>query len=184
MFRPFGAATFGLAADRYGRKWPFIVNSFLLIIFELCTGFCQTYAQFLVVRGLFGFAMDGIYGNAATTALEDCPEAARGLMSGMFQSGCPFGYLLATVFWKAFDENTSHGWRALFWFGAGPPVLLILARLAMAETDTFQERIPLRGASPDIGDFAEEIKLALARHWQILLYLIVLMTGFNFMVSA
>ncbi|KAF2648286.1 MFS general substrate transporter [Lophiostoma macrostomum CBS 122681] len=181
MFRPLGAATFGLAADRYGRKWPFVANCILLIIFELGTGFCQTYSQFLAIRALFGFAMGGIYGNAAATALEDCPEAARGMMSGIFQSGYPFGYLLATVFWKAFDENTPHGWRALFWFGAGPPVLLIIARLAMAETDTFQGRIPLRGARPSIGDFAEEIKLAVVRHWRILLYLIALMTGFNFM---
>ncbi|KAF2117454.1 major facilitator superfamily domain-containing protein [Lophiotrema nucula] len=181
MCRPLGAAIFGLAADRYGRKWPFIVNNFLLIFFELGTGFCQTYSQFLAVRALFGFAMGGIYGNAAATALEDCPEAARGLMSGIFQNGYPLGYLLATVFWKAFDENTPHGWRALFWFGAGPPIVLILARLVMAETDTFQGRIPLRGARPGVKDSLEEIKLALARHWGVLLYLVLLMTGFTFL---
>lgn len=183
MSRPLGAAIFGLAADRYGRKWPFIINNVLLIIFELATGFCQTYAGFLAVRALFGFAMGGIYGNAAATALEDCPEATRGLMSGIYQSGYPFGYLLATVFWKAFDQNTPHEWRTLFWFGAGPPLILIIARLFMAETDTFQERIPLRGSRASVHDFIEEIKLALNKHWQVLLYLIVLMTGFNFMVS-
>lgn len=31
--------------------------------------------------------MGGLYGNAAATALEDCPEAARGLLSGMLQQG-------------------------------------------------------------------------------------------------
>lgn len=31
--------------------------------------------------------MGGLYGNAAATALEDCPEEARGLMSGMLQQG-------------------------------------------------------------------------------------------------
>jgi MFS family permease len=51
------------------------------------TGFCQTYQQFLACRALFGVAMGGLYGNAAATALEDCPEEARGLMSGMLQQG-------------------------------------------------------------------------------------------------
>jgi len=41
--------------------------------------------------------MGGLYGNAAATALEDCPEAARGIISGMLQQGYAFGYLLATV---------------------------------------------------------------------------------------
>jgi SHS family lactate transporter-like MFS transporter len=56
---------------------------------DICqgTGFCQTYQQFLACRALFGIAMGGLYGNAAATALEDCPEEARGLMSGILQQG-------------------------------------------------------------------------------------------------
>ncbi|KAF2732050.1 MFS general substrate transporter [Polyplosphaeria fusca] len=183
MFRPLGGAIFGLAADRWGRKWPFIVNCVLLIIFELATGFCQTYTQFLVIRSMFGFAMGGMYGNAAATALEDCPEPARGLMSGIFQNGYPFGYLLAIVFWKAFDSNvdSEDGWRSLFWFGAGPPVLLIAARYFMSETDTFQDRTPLRGPGPDFRGVMEEIKLAIQRNWGMLLYLVLLMAGFNYL---
>lgn len=51
------------------------------------TGFCNTYEQFLGCRALFGIAMGGLYGNAAATALEDCPAPARGLISGMLQQG-------------------------------------------------------------------------------------------------
>jgi len=91
MFRSVGAVTFGIAADRYGRKWPFVVNNVLFIILELATGFCQNYKQFLAVRAIYGIAMGGLYGNAAATALEDCPEAARGIISGMLQQGYAFG---------------------------------------------------------------------------------------------
>lgn len=35
MFRSIGSIIFGIAADRYGRKWPFIVNNVLFIILEL-----------------------------------------------------------------------------------------------------------------------------------------------------
>ena len=88
MMRSVGSTIFGIAADRYGRKWPFIVNNILFIVLELGTGFTQTYSQFLACRALFGIAMGGLYGNAAATALEDCPDAARGLISGMLQQGC------------------------------------------------------------------------------------------------
>lgn len=111
MLRSVGSIIFGVAADRYGRKWPFIINNVLFIVLELGTGFCQTYEQFLGVRALFGIAMGGLYGNAAATALEDCPEEARGIISGMLQQGYAFGYLLATVFARAFVNTVGHSWR-------------------------------------------------------------------------
>lgn len=174
----------GLAADRYGRKWPFIINNILFIILELGTGFAQTYQQFLACRALFGIAMGGLYGNAAATALEDCPEAARGLISGMLQQGYAFGYLLATVFARAFVNTTSHGWRPLFWFGSGPPIIFIAFRLCLPETASFLEREVVREASGNIGKtFIQEGKVALKRHWLLLTYLVLLMAGFNFMVG-
>lgn len=35
MLRSVGAVIFGLAGDRYGRKWPFIISNLLFIVFEL-----------------------------------------------------------------------------------------------------------------------------------------------------
>ncbi|OAA67114.1 sugar transporter family protein [Niveomyces insectorum RCEF 264] len=167
MFRSVGSVLFGIAADRYGRKWPFIVNNVLFIVLELGTGFCQTYRQFLACRALFGVAMGGLYGNAAATALEDLPEEARGLMSGVLQQGYAFGYLLATLFARALVDDTPHAWRPLYWFGACPPVLIIAFRLLLPETATYQEHAAGR--------------VALRRHWLLLTYLVLLMAGFNFM---
>jgi len=180
MFRSVGAIIFGVAADRYGRKWPFIVNNILFIVLELGTGFCQTYNQFLAVRALFGVAMGGLYGNAAATALEDCPERARGLLSGMLQQGYAFGYLLATAFARAFVGETR--WRPLFWFGSAVPVLIIIFRLFLGETDTFLERQRVRQAGDSVGKtFIAEGRVAIKRHWMLLIYLVLLMAGFNFM---
>ena len=200
MFRSVGAIAFGIAADRYGRKWPFVVNNLLFIVLELGTGFCNTYKEFLAVRALFGIAMGGLYGNAAATALEDCPERARGIISGMLQQGYAFGYLLATVFARALVNTTPHGmgfrsiplfssmlisfaaWRPLFWFGAGPPVLIIAFRLCLPETDAYIERQRVRAAGDNVGKtFINEGKIALKRHWLLLIYLVLLMAGMNFM---
>ncbi|KAI1499249.1 H+ symporter family protein [Biscogniauxia marginata] len=182
MLRSVGSIVFGIAADRYGRKWPFIVNNLLFIVLELGTGFCNTYSQFLACRALFGVAMGGLYGNAAATALEDLPNEARGLMSGMLQQGYAFGYLLAAAFSRALVNTTSHGWRPLFWFGAGPPVIFIIWRLYLPETNTYIAHQELRRANGNIGKtFVKEGKVALKHHWLLLAYLVLLMAGFNFM---
>lgn len=129
--------------------------------------------------------MGGLYGNAAATALEDLPTEARGLMSGILQQGYAFGYLLAAAFSRALVGTTPHGWRPLFWFGAGPPVLFILWRLVLPETETYQHHQRVRqaeGGGGGVGQtFLAEAKVALRRHWLLLTYMVLLMAGFNFM---
>jgi MFS transporter, SHS family, lactate transporter len=123
-----------------------------------------------------------LYGNAAATALEDVPEKARGIVSGMLQQGYAFGYLLATAFARGLVNTTPHGWRPLFWFGACPPVLFIAFRLCLPETDSYIERQRVRAAGSNVGrTFINEGKVALKRHWLLLIYLVLLMAGFNFM---
>lgn len=44
---------FGIPADKYGRKWPFVINCLVFIATQLGTGFVTTYNQFLGVRALW-----------------------------------------------------------------------------------------------------------------------------------
>jgi SHS family lactate transporter-like MFS transporter len=48
---------FDSISDRFGRKWPLVGNLLFCCIFELATGFTQTFGQFLALRALFGIAM-------------------------------------------------------------------------------------------------------------------------------
>jgi MFS transporter, SHS family, lactate transporter len=183
MLRSIGAISFGLASDRYGRKWPFVINNILFIILELATGFCQTYDQFLACRALFGIAMGGMYGNAVATALEDCPTAARGLISGLLQMGYIVGYFLATVFARALVDTTSHGWRPYFWFGACPPVLIIAWRLCLPETDTYihQKRMERENeGTVSMRSFIKESSKNIKTHWLMFVYMTLLLAGLNF----
>ncbi|OBT80308.1 MFS transporter, SHS family, lactate transporter [Pseudogymnoascus sp. 05NY08] len=182
MLRSVGAVLFGVAADRWNRKWPFVVNMVLFIVLELGAGFSQTWKQFLATRALYGIAMGGLYGNVAATALEDCPVEARGIISGLLQQGYAFGYLLATAFARGLVNTTSHGWRPFYWFAACPPVLLIIFRLYLPETQAFSTRKALREGNGDVtAHFLSEGKVALKRHWLLLIYLVFLMAGMNFM---
>lgn len=139
MLRSVGALIFGISSDYYGRKWPFIVNLFIFVVLEIATGFVKTYKEFLAVRALFGIAMGGMYGNAAATAIENQPIAARSILSGLFLPAYNFGYALAVIFFRAF-ENTykpGEGWRSLFWFSAGLPVIVIIWRMFFPESAHF-----------------------------------------------
>ena len=136
----------------------------------------------------------GLFGPAAATALEDLPYDARGLLSGLFQQGYAVGYILASVFYRALVPTTSHGWRSLFWFGAGPPVFIIAFRLWLPETNTFQVMAAEREAqliadksqgtdmqvhvkSAGLKAWAKDATIALKGNWVLLCYMVVLMTG-------
>ncbi|KAH8886032.1 MFS general substrate transporter [Thozetella sp. PMI_491] len=189
MLRSVGALVFGTLSDRYGRKWPMIANLFLFIILELATGFTKSLPQFLGVRALYGIAMGGLFGPAAATALEDLPYDARGLLSGVFEQGYAVGYLLAAIFYRALVPTTAGGWRSLFWFGAAPPVLIIIFRLMLPETNGFQvmkaeREFALQTQRPSANgnerfSWVKKVGTELRENWFLLLYMVVLMTGFN-----
>lgn len=191
MFRSVGAVMFGIASDSCGRKWPFIVCCVLFIVLEIGTGFVQTYKQFLAVRALFGIAMGGMYGNASATALEDQPEKARSILSGFFLPGNDFGNLLANVFFRAFYNTYKgdQGWRALFWFSSGLPLILICWRLYLDESVVFlqlKERRRLDAKNDlerhnPVKKFNSQIGLLFKTEWLMFVYLVVLMSGYNFM---
>lgn len=73
LLRSVGAAMFGLAGDKFGRKWPMVLNMIILGLLQICTIYCKTFQEFLGVRALFGLFMGGVYGNAMAMALENCP---------------------------------------------------------------------------------------------------------------
>lgn len=73
LLRSVGAAIFGLAGDKWGRKWPMVVNMIILGLLQVATIYCKTYGEFVAVRSLFGLFMGGVYGNAIAMALEQCP---------------------------------------------------------------------------------------------------------------
>ena len=185
MVRSLGAIASGYTGDRYGRRWPYVANMILMIVSQLGTGFVKTYGQFIGCRIIFGIAMGGMFGNASTTAVEDAPLEARGILSGLVLGAYSFGGLLAACFNLAITAHSPYGWRALFWFGAGPPVLLIVFRVCVPETKAFQFVQETRKAAEEGGNptffFKHELIPAIRNHYWRLIYLVLLMAGFNFM---
>lgn len=185
MVRTVGAVGFGIVGDKYGRKASFLANLAMMCALEIGTGFVKTYKQFLAVRALFGLVLGGVFGSAAAQCFDDCPLIAKDFIGGLFQQGYTFGYLLAVIFTRAIADNSSHTWRAVFWFAAGVTFLLFLFRLLLPETDAFIERqleiLKAKEEGEETNSIAKNLWLSFKNYWYMIIYMILMMVGFNFL---
>lgn len=168
--RPIGALLFGRAAEKYGRKPVLMVNILFFSFFELCTAAAPSLTVFLILRVIYGVAMGGVWGVASSLAMETIPDRSRGLMSGIFQAGYPFGYLLAGVVYGLLFNVV--GWRGMFVIGAVPIFLLPFIYFKVQESPVWlaaRERHESTALLP-----------VLKTHWKLCVYLVVLMAAFNF----
>ena len=167
--RPIGAFLFGWLAERFGRRPVLMADIILFSVLEFASGFAPSLTSLLILRFLFGVGMGGEWGLGASLVMESIPPRMRGPVSGLLQSGYPTGYFLASlVFYLLFDRI---GWRGMFMVGVAPALLVLLIRIHVKESPVFEARRGQARANPI---------LELARHWKIALYLVVLMTAFNF----
>ncbi|KAK3297408.1 major facilitator superfamily domain-containing protein [Chaetomium fimeti] len=179
LLRSVGAAMFGLAGDKWGRKWPMVVNMIVLGVLQIATIYSSTFSQFLAVRSLFGLFMGGVYGNAIAMALENSPPDARGLMSGILQQGYSFGYVCAAC------ANLGVGgavdtWKTVFWIAAGISIAVGLIRCFFPESQQFIEARKAGKAQANPSAFWKETKIMLGKEWKMCIYCIILMTWFNY----
>lgn len=185
MLRSVGAIAFGYLGDRYGRKYPLALNMFLVTLLKIGTGFIKNYKQFLAVRSLFGILLGGVYGNATALALDDCPVEPRGFISGLVQQGYAFGYLMAVVFKRAIGDNSKYHWKAMYWFGAGVCFLIVICILLLPETKSYrrQKEVEKFNATNHVKQpsFYKKAAKAWNAYWLTIIYMILLMSGFNFM---
>jgi len=168
--RPIGALIFGRAAEKFGRKPILMLNIVFFSAFELLSAAAPSLTVFLLLRVLYGIAMGGIWGVASSLAMESIPDRSRGLMSGIFQAGYPFGYLLAAVVYGLLFNTL--GWRGMFVIGAAPILLLPYIYFKVSESPVWlaaRQRKESTALLP-----------VLKQNWKLCIYLVVLMAAFNF----
>jgi SHS family lactate transporter-like MFS transporter len=166
--RPLGAFIFGRLADRFGRRPVLMADVALYSLFGFATAFSPNLIVFLIIRALFGIAMGGEWGIGASLTMETVKPEARGLVSGLLQSGYPTGYLLASVVYRNFYDLLH--WRGMFMVGIVPALLILYIRRNVPESPGWSREHAKTGTVLNV----------LRKHWALALYAIVLMTAFNF----
>ena len=165
--RPIGAYIFGRAADRWGRRPTLMVNILLYSAIEFASGFAPNLMALLILRAIFGIAMGGEWGVGASLTMESIPPKARGLVSGLLQSGYPAGYFLASIVYGLLFQYI--GWRGMFMVGVVPALLVFYIRRKIPESPTWR---PTTSRSNTLA--------VIRSHWQLGIYAVLLMTAFNF----
>ncbi len=171
--RPFGAFAFGWAADRFGRRPVLMIVILLFSAFSVVSGLAWSFWSLIVIRALFGFAMGGEWGVGASLVMETVPPRLRGLVSGLLQSGYPSGYFLASIAFGLFFEPL--GWRGMFFIGVVPALVVFLIRARVEESPVQASVLAAAAGKPRLNPLRE-----IAANWRIALYLVVMMTAFNF----
>jgi MFS transporter, SHS family, lactate transporter len=166
--RPVGALIFGLMADRYGRKGPLMISIIFYSVIEILSGFAPTYTTFLILRLLYGIGMGGEWGVGASLVMETATVKRRGLFSGLLQEGYAFGFLLAAVVYYTVFPH--FGWRAMFFIGGFPALLTLFIRAKVKETGAWKATKAANW---------KEYGNAVAKHWKLFLYLVLLMSMMN-----
>jgi SHS family lactate transporter-like MFS transporter len=103
----------------------------------------------------------------ASLTMETIPPKARGFVSGLLQCGYPTGYLIASVAYYYLYSTGILGWRGMIMLGALPALLCFYIIREVKESP---------GWVPKKGNTLEVVR----NHWQLAIYAILLMTGFNF----
>src|ERR1700756_5469246 len=165
--RPVGAYLFGRAADRWGRRPTLMVDVLCYSVVEFASGFAPDLTVLLILRAIFGIAMGGEWGVGASLTMESIPPQARGVVSGLLQSGYPTGYFLASIVYGLLFQYI--GWRCMFMVGVIPALLVFYIRRSVPESPSWK---PTTASSNTVS--------ILKSHWRLGIYAVLLMTAFNF----
>ncbi|HVS63175.1 MAG TPA: MFS transporter [Thermoanaerobaculia bacterium] len=144
LMRLVGGAAAGTAADRWGRRLPLMLSILWFSLFAGLSGFSTSYAMLFAFRALFGIGMGGEWAAGMPLVLEHWPAHLRGIASGLLQGGYSWGFILSamvyTFIYPALEPYGEIAWRAMFWLGIVPALLVLWIRKNVPESPVWLER--------------------------------------------
>lgn len=153
----FGGWFAGALSDRFGRVRTLQITIIWFAFFTLLCGFAQSYWQLFIFRALMGFGFGGEWAAAAVLIGEVIRPQSRGKAVGAMQSGWAVGWalaaLVATIFFSVFTAAVA--WRALFWVGVSPALLVFFIRRYVDEPPVFKQTQDKLSSSGTSANFLE-----------------------------
>lgn len=154
VMRPVGGAIFGNFGDKYGRKNAMLITITGFSAVTFLTGLLPTFQTvgilapllLILLRLTQGIFAGGEWASGAVLMMETAPKAMRGLLSGLLQSGFPFGFLLASIAFELMsstypaDAFAEMGWRVLFFTGVIPGLVALFVRFKMGESELWLQK--------------------------------------------
>jgi MFS family permease len=133
-----GGAAFGLLADRVGRTRALMVS---ILVYSISSGACglsTTIVQLGAFRFILGLGMGGEWTTGAALIAETWPPAHRGKALGLMQSAWAIGEIVAAGVVALVLPR--FGWRAVFFVGVLPALIVFWIRRRVPEPAIWQGR--------------------------------------------
>ena len=140
----------GLAADRYGRVKVLQLTILWFAVFTFLSGFANGFTQLLIFRGLQGLGFGGEWAVGSVLIGETIRSEYRGRAVGTVQGGWAIGWGISALFYTLFFAGLPQwlAWRAMFWVGLLPAVLVVWIRRHVSESDMFERSLTAKKAKP------------------------------------
>jgi len=130
----------GILCDRIGRVRVMQLAIFWFVLFTLLSGFTNSYEELLATRILSGLGFGGEWAAGSVLLMGEIIRAEyRGKAVGTIQSAYAIGYavaaLMSSVLFGMFQDGIA--WRAMFWIGVSPAIIVFLMLRGVAEPEVF-----------------------------------------------
>ncbi|MDI6698839.1 MAG: MFS transporter [Candidatus Saccharicenans sp.] len=133
----FGGMTFGVVADRMGRTVALRTSILIYSVFTFMCGLSQNVFQLGLFRVFLGLGMGGEWASGAALVSEYFPSEHRGKALGFMQSFWAVGYALAALVTAIILPKL--GWRAVFFVGILPALLVFWIRSRVDEPELWKK---------------------------------------------
>ncbi len=155
----------GLLADRYGRARVLQVTIAWFALFTFLSGFTHSFLQLLITRGLQGLGFGGEWAVGSVLMGETIRAQHRGKAVGTVQGGWAIGWGVAAVFYTVLFSAlpADFAWRALFWIGILPALLVFYIRRYVPEPEIYNRTRAQLTKAEDRTRFLEIFSPALLR---------------------
>lgn len=134
-----GGGLFGLLADRVGRTRSLMLS---ILVYSLASGACglsDSVVQLAIFRFILGLGMGGEWSTGAALIAETWPAEHRGKALGLMQSTWAIGEMLAAGVVGLVIPR--YGWRAVFFVGILPALLVLWIRRDVPESSVWLARV-------------------------------------------
>jgi MFS family permease len=131
-----GTFVFPALADLYGRKPALIWSILGYSILTGLTGFATGWVSLLIFSSLTRIALAGENPVGMLLVTETAPKKWRATALGGLVGGYPVGYLLCSL--AALVIVPLWGWRALYFLGILPALLVLWVRLGLRESPRYE----------------------------------------------
>ena len=136
-----GGLLFGWIADRIGRTRALMASIGLYSVASAACGFSHSIPELAAFRFLLGLGMGGEWTAAAALIAETWRPEHRGKALGIMQSSYAIGEAIAALVVAVVLPH--FGWRAVFFVGVLPALLVFWIRRNVPETAVWKDRAPI-----------------------------------------